>query len=86
MSNYGVKTFTPEEEKEQWREHVEREDRTTRGRHMRLAGQSQAQEKNEQSYKSLSYYDNGKVHEQTTTYDKSVHFEMCLRFCVPLLH
>ena len=70
MSNYGVKTFTAEEEKEQWREHVEREAKATRGRRTRGPGGSSPVEEGTQRYKPMSYFDNGKEHQKETTYDK----------------
>ena len=73
MSSYGVKSFTPEEEKEQWREHVEREAKATRGRRTRRCGRSPLEEESTQSYNPVSYFGNGKEHQKATTYDKLVH-------------
>ena len=75
MSNYGVKTFTAEEEKEQWREHVDREAKATRGRRTRGAGRSPPQEEGTQSCKPVSYFNNGKEHQKATTYDKLAYIE-----------
>lgn len=78
MSSYGVKTFTPEEEKEQWREHVEREAKATRGRRTRRSGRSPLEEEGTRSYNPVSYFGNGKEHQKATTYDKLVHIYRCL--------
>ena len=84
MSNYGVKTFTAEEDKEQWREHVEREARATRGRRTRGPGGSPPVEEGTQRYKLMSYFGNGKEHQKATTYDKLavLMYKVCLVICL----
>ena len=74
MSNYGLKTFTPEETKEQWREHVEREHKCTTN-HVNREPPKEIGDPGD-----VTYFGNNKEHTKTTTYDRSV------RKCVDHYH
>ena len=65
MSNYGLKTYTPEEMKEQWREIVEREHKCTTN-HTSNRGASQVPEESSE----ISYFGNDKKYSKTPTYDR----------------
>ena len=76
MSQYGLKTYTPEEEKEQWRELVEREEKMSRHHTSRKLKEREKSanepesDSSQQQPEKLSYFDNNKEYEKTTTYDR----------------
>ena len=71
MSNYGHKTYTPEQTKEQWRESCTRE--------QRIANVHGAARKKRESSRELdlskteNYFNTHKIHHKVSTYDRGFH-------------
>ncbi|XP_068714802.1 cilia- and flagella-associated protein 90-like [Montipora foliosa] len=84
MSNYGVKTYTPEQIKEQWRESMRREIRFRRG-HLITSGHNEALSNvwktkfsrhlsvNEAG--NQNYFNTKKQHEKVSNYDRTFHIK-----------
>ena len=74
-SNYGLKTYTPEEMKNQWKQHVEKH------RLMRVAHKSANEERQkiakikEGFREEISYFNNNKQHFPVSAYDRQFHVE-----------
>ena len=71
MSNYGVKTYTPEQMKEQWRESVERENKATRATRKAVLEAAAAD-----VCQPVSYFNNEKSHAVVSTYDRTFHIKV----------
>ncbi len=69
MSNYGYKTYTPEQMKEQWRESVERENK--------LAKVHSATKKTQlvDGTTKINYFGNEKSYPEISSYDRTFHVE-----------
>ena len=70
MSNYGYKTYTPEQTKEQWREAVERENKVSK---LHSATKKEKGSKQLDITDRASYFNNEKTHPQVLTYDRTFH-------------
>lgn len=70
MSNYGYKTYTPEQMKEQWRESVERERNLAKAH-------SAAKKVNlpDPSTAGTNYFANEKTYPEISSYDRTFHVE-----------
>ena len=62
MSNYGVQTYNPEEEKRQWKEHVYKEIK-----------QSKKYKTNANVDKKINYYNSEKQYDVSLSYDRLFH-------------
>ena len=72
MSNYGAKTYNPEEQKRQWKEHVHKEIKT-QAKHPIIRSEQIVKKK--EVLKALletniNYYNSQKQYEQNGTYDR----------------
>jgi len=74
MSNYGLKTYTPEQMKEQWRESVERETKFTK-RHSSPKKEPCSETELSSSLQQVNYFNNDKRDETISTYDRTFHVE-----------
>ncbi|XP_031555968.1 uncharacterized protein LOC116292756 [Actinia tenebrosa] len=85
MSVYGLKTYTAEQEKEQWRENVRREFRINKN-HFINSGKSadvcntwkvnfSRYFKGEQPLQNISYFNTGKKSKALSIYDRTFHIE-----------
>jgi len=74
MSNYGLKTYTPEQMKEQWRESVERETKFTK-RHSSPKKEPCPETELSSSLQQVNYFNNDKRYESISTYDRTFHVE-----------
>lgn len=70
-SNYGLKTYTPEETKNQYKQHVEKH------RHIRNAHKAAANENNKKNDtpEEISYFNNNKKHSVVSAYDRQFHIK-----------
>ena len=74
-SNYGLKTYTPEETKNQWKQHVEKH-RYIRISHKSAAQERQMIEKLKQGVpEEISYFNNNKQHSVVSAYDRQFNVE-----------
>ncbi|KAJ7374665.1 hypothetical protein OS493_005006 [Desmophyllum pertusum] len=82
MSNYGLKTYTPEQTKEQWRESMKRENRF-RDSHLITSSCSEALSKAWKTSFSrhlssdavLNYFNTNKQHDRVSNYDRTFHLK-----------
>ena len=65
MSNYGHKTYTPEQTKEQWRESCTREHR--------ISDSHGATKKRESGGSQDLYFNTRKTHDKVSSYDRGFH-------------
>lgn len=72
MSNYGLKSYTPEQVKEQWRESVDRENKVCR---FHMATKKMEESKQFDTSLRVSYFNNKKTYPQISTFDHTFHVE-----------
>ena len=74
MSNYGHKTYTAEQTKEQWRESCTRERRITEDH--RTTRQARRESKNlDTADQNDNYFNTRKTHAKVSSYDRTFHTE-----------
>ena len=71
MSNYGLKTYTPEQMKEQWREKVERESKVTK--YHPASKNTKHHVEQLCTSQQLNYFNTDKKYESSSTYDRMFH-------------
>ncbi|XP_062501775.1 cilia- and flagella-associated protein 90-like [Corticium candelabrum] len=73
MSNYGLKTYTPEQMKEQWREACEHEIQATKNRIVTTETRRPPQTEGNDVGEAINYYNTSKQHVTGSTYDRMFH-------------
>ena len=71
MSNYGLKKYTPEQMKEQWREKVDRERKVTK--YHPASKNTEHHAKQLCTSQQSNYFNNDKKYETSSTYDRMFH-------------
>ena len=72
-SNYGVKTFTPEEIKNEWIENVERAQRIRKNHKCAMQEREGIEKVKNGEISQISYFNNNKQHAVSSTYDRQFH-------------
>ena len=70
MSNYGAKTYNPEEEKRQWKEHVNKEISQNKNHPINKAEHFNIRKKDPRKDRNINFYNSEKNHDNNRTYDR----------------
>lgn len=71
MSNYGAKTYNPEEQKRQWKEHVNKEMNQQKNHPINKSEHFKKRESCEENLdKNINYYNSVKQYDKNGTYDR----------------
>ena len=81
MSNYGAKTYNPEEQKRQWKEHVNKEIKTTINHPISKSEHFVKKKDGLEAYldRNINYYNSEKQYDKNGTYDRYVESELLRR-------
>ncbi|XP_066936699.1 cilia- and flagella-associated protein 90-like isoform X2 [Clytia hemisphaerica] len=74
-SNYGLKTYTPEETKNQWKETVKRQVEIHRNHNCAANERRRIEKIKNGEYVPTSYFNNNKQHKTPSAYDRQFHME-----------
>lgn len=74
MSNYGHKTYTPEQAKQQWRESCTREHKIN-DTHTAIKKMRRTSGEQDLAKKTENYFNTDKTHDKVSSYDRGFHTE-----------
>lgn len=73
MSNYGHKTYTPEQTKEQWRESCTRENRISESHGAAKKRRESGGSQDSTASEAMTYFNTHKTHDNVSSYDRGFH-------------